>query len=114
MTPEDEAAFGEFVEAFRKDALPKIADSAFTLSLVPGGEGLGSFDVKFAVELGAAIMLDKPIVALAINGRPAGLARVAHEVIEMDHDIDTEAGRLELDRKLTAVFESLGLSREES
>jgi hypothetical protein len=65
-----------------------------------------------AVELGFAILLDKPVIALARRGRgvPPGLRRIAHAVIEMDHDLDVEAGRLELQRKLTAVTAELGLS----
>lgn len=110
LTPEEEQSFQEFVNRFREDALPKIADSALTLSLVPGGTEPGrNFDVKFAVELGASIMLDKPIVALCTpcRGCPPGLRRVAHTVIELTEDVDTEAGRRELEEKLRPVIESL-------
>jgi hypothetical protein len=75
-----------------------MAESAFVMSLVPGGEP----DLKFAVELGLAIMLDKPVIAVAFAGLdvPPGLRRVAHAVIELEHDLDTEAGQQELHRKL--------------
>lgn len=51
-----------FVKAIIGELVPKISDSAFFLTLCPqdGGEG----DVKFWVELGCAIMLDKPIISV--------------------------------------------------
>lgn len=94
LSPAERRSWNDFVKHFREDALGKIYGSALTISLVPGED----FDVKFAVELGASIMLDKPIVAVAVDGRnvPPGLRRVAHAVVELDADIDTEAGRAQL------------------
>lgn len=104
----DDAEWDRWVAHIRKETVAKMADSAFVMSLVPSGET----DIKFAVELGLAIMLDKPIVALAVRGTevPPGLRRVAHAIIEVD-DIDVEAGRMELQRKLEPVLEGLGIKR---
>lgn len=66
----------------------------------------GETDIKFAVELGLSIMLDKPVVLLAAPGVtiPPGLRRIAHAVIELRQDIDTEAGRREAShRKLDPI-----------
>jgi hypothetical protein len=108
MTPKERQNWDGFVDAVRKDAVQKIAQSAFVASLVPSGDT----DIKFAVELGLAILLDKPVVAIAFPGRavPPGLRRVAHSVIELDHDMDIEAGRLEMQRKFSAVMEDLGMT----
>lgn len=105
LTPGEEKAFTDFVKRFREDALPKIEGSYCTLSLVPGDD----FDVKFAVELGASIMLDKPIIALCTGKRtcPPGLRRVAHAVVEITADIDTEAGRAEMTEKLKPILDDL-------
>jgi len=88
-----------FVRHFREDVVGKIAGSALTISLVPG-----EFDVKFAVELGASIMLDKPIIAVVLPGAPvpARLRRVADLVIEAD--LDLEEGR----RQLAEVLRKFG------
>lgn len=51
-----------FVRAIIKDLVPKVESSAFFLSLCPGDDSEG--DVKFWVELGLAIMLDKPIISV--------------------------------------------------
>lgn len=112
--PGEDAQWDAFVAAFRADALGKLAASALTVSIVPGGEEPGDgFDVKFAVELGASIMLDKPIVVLAIPGRsiPPGLRRVAHAVIELIHDLDTEQGREEATAAIDRVMRVLGIGR---
>ena len=67
----------------RQDLVPKLQDSAATVSIVPGGEP----DVKFAVELGMSIMLDKPIILVA-DGRPipAKLRAIASAIVEGDFD----------------------------
>lgn len=109
--PGEDPQWDAFVADFRADAVSKIAESALTISLVPGGdEADDHFDVKFAVELGASIMLDKPIVLLAIPGRviPPGLRRVAHAVIELEHDLDTEAGQQEAQTKITEAVRRFG------
>lgn len=102
LSPEDREAWDEFVDNFRRDALLKMENSAFVASLVPG-----EFDVKFAVELGAAIMLDKPIVAIAMPGAriPDTLRRIAAEVIETD--VDTEEGRREIGDALARVGDTI-------
>jgi hypothetical protein len=106
LTPEERQDWDDFVYHARADAMKKIDESALVMSLVPDKP-----DIKFAVELGLAIMLDKPIVAVAQPGIrvPAGLRRVAHCVIEMGDDFDTEVGRKELASRMTQILEELGL-----
>lgn len=89
LSPEERDSWDEFVEEFRADALQKIDESAFILSLVPRED----FDVKFALELGTAIMLGKPIVAVLPPGAriPGNLERVTDKVIRAD--VETEEGR---------------------
>jgi hypothetical protein len=101
LTPEERTQWDEFVAHFRRDTLGKIADSAIVMSLVPRS---GDFDVKFAVELGAAIMLDKPIIAVALPGTPipAKLREIADRIVEAD--IDVEEGRQTFARALDAMM----------
>jgi hypothetical protein len=62
--------------------VPMIEQSAVTVSIVPDGTA----DVKFAVELGLSIMLDKPIILAVTPGRqvPDHLARVADAIVSFD------------------------------
>lgn len=64
------------------ELVPMIDASAVSVSIVPNDGA----DVKFAVELGISLMLDKPIVLAVVPGRkvPEHLARVADEIIELD------------------------------
>ena len=98
LDDEQRREWDAFVEHVRKDAVTKIADSAFVISLVPD-----HVDVKFAVELGLAIMLDKPIIAVTMPGAdvPPKLRQIADEVIAVD--IDIEEGR----RRLAAVIDRI-------
>lgn len=78
----------DFVAHTRRVTVEGLAASAFVMSLVPRGEP----DIKFAVELGLSIMLDKPILAVVLSGSavPEKLRRVADEVVVAD--VDTEEG----------------------
>lgn len=106
LGPEERASWDSFVTHTRAEAAQKIDSSAFVLQLVPDAKDV---DIKFAVELGLAIMLDKPIVAIAMPGIPVppGLRRVVHHVIEMDEDLDTDAGRQEMSDKLKPIADRI-------
>jgi len=64
------------------ELLPMMQSSRVCLSLVPKNGA----DVKFALELGFMIMLDKPIIAVVFPGAkvPAKLAMVADAIVEGD------------------------------
>lgn len=69
--------------------MPKIGGSAVTLSVVPDGEG----DAKYWVELGASIMLDKPMIVVAFDRRsiPRKLRLVADEIVYLPRGVNPEA-----------------------
>lgn len=93
-----------FVTHHRTYTAQAMAESAYVMSLVPKP---GKVDVKFAVELGMAIMLDKPIIAMAQPGTPIppGLRKVADAIIVAD--LDTEAGKQEAALQLAAIMKAL-------
>jgi hypothetical protein len=96
---EDE--FDRWVQHTRETTLKGMIDSAIVLSVVPnpGSEA----DIKYAVELGLSIMLEKPIVLIVMPGRkpPAKLLAVADEVIY--GDIDTQQGRDKVEKALKSL-----------
>lgn len=102
-SPDERERFDEWVAHVRREAVQKMEESAFVASLVPG-----EVDVKFAVELGISIMLDKPILAICMPGRPIPpkLRLVADVVVEAD--VDTEEGRLEIVAAIERMSERLG------
>ena len=84
LTPAEREQWDAIVDHTRAELIPKLAGSALVMSMVPKGPT----DVKFALELGMSVMLDKPIVALIApgGGCPPKLCQVADLVIEADPD----------------------------
>ena len=80
LTPDPE--FKALEARVHAHVLPMIRKSAMTMTVVPKGET----DIKFAVELGLSIMLDKPLVLVIRPGMkiPDKLRAIADEVIEID------------------------------
>lgn len=97
-------AWRRFVHQIRTDLVPKLEDSGAVVSIVPDGDG----DVKFAVELGFSIMLDKPIIAVVPPGRrvPERLVRVADRIVE--GNVSTDEGRRRLAETLQTVMAEMG------
>lgn len=77
--------FQDFVDRVKRDLIPKIEGSSTFVSICPTN---GEPDIKFAVELGLAIMMDKPIIAAIPPGTkvPEKLIRVADKIVELDLD----------------------------
>lgn len=90
--PWDDPDTREWARHVREELVPKIRQSAATISLVTSTTP----DVKFAVELGMSILLDKPIIALVSPGVvvPDHMVRVADKIIEGDISDPTVAQRL--------------------
>jgi hypothetical protein len=107
--PFEDPEWEEFVTAVRTELVQKIVGSHVMVSIVPQGE----VDVKFAVELGLGILLDKPIIVLAMPGVEVSekLRLVADEVVEAD--IDLAEGRKELMDAIRRMGISVLSSEEE-
>ena len=96
MSEEQRAAWDEFVESTRRGGLIEmIQESHIFLTIAPEDA-----DVKFAVELGFAIMIDKPIMTVVMPNRvvPEHLVRVSDLIVHAD--IDTEEGRAKLEHAI--------------
>jgi hypothetical protein len=68
------------------EMVPKLRDSAISVSLLPQRDGhYTEGDAKYWVELGAGIMLDKPLIVLVAGDHeiPVRLRRVADEIVEL-------------------------------
>lgn len=104
LSQSEEDAYNDYVRHFRRSVLPKMESSAFVTSLLPDADGV---DIKFATELGMAILLDKPIFAVAAPGRPVpvGVRKVADHIFETTADIDTAEGAEEIAEALSAYVE---------
>jgi hypothetical protein len=92
----------EYFALAKREMFPKMQDSAFVLSIV------GDPDPKLCLEIGAAIMFDKPIIAVVPKGRPIPLSlrTIAHKVVELD-DPTSESSRKVLMDAITELTESI-------
>jgi hypothetical protein len=87
---EDSQGWEWFAEHVRRELVPNMRSSQVVVSIIPSND---KFDVKLALELGAALLLDKPIVLVMPEGQqaPPRLARVADKIVY--GSFKTEAGR---------------------
>jgi hypothetical protein len=71
----------KYLKRFADEVLPMI-ESAITLIITPGGHP----DPKICLELGASLLLDKPLILIVTRGRtiPARLRRLADAIVEGD------------------------------
>ncbi len=100
---EGDPAWHRYVKHIREEVYPKAQESAIHISITPTAEKV---DVKFAVELGMGIMLDKPIISLIRPGTPVSekLARVVDRFVDMDpNDMKDTSRRLAAAIKEVAV-----------
>ena len=95
----------DFTRRVRRDMIPKLEGSSIAVSIVPDGAG----DVKFAVELGFSIMLDKPIIAVVAPGTPipAKLRLVADAVVEVDLRSGSEEELEKLGRAVREIVQRM-------
>lgn len=95
----------------RDDLIPKLKDSAVTISLIPTEDGP---DIKFATELGLSIMMNKPIICVVMPGAkvPDALRRAAVAVIE--GDMATDESREALKDAILAIMSRLTEEEQET
>lgn len=96
--PEDRA-WADYSETVRTGLIPKLLSSAVCLQIY-SGDG-SDFDVKQATELGAMLLMDKPLVLIAIPGAvvPTRLARAA-DVVLRDFDVHDPSDQVRLNAAL--------------
>lgn len=82
----------EWVEHVRRTLVPMLDSSAVSAIMAPPPE---SHDIKFAVELGMSILMDKPLLLVVPKDRtvPAKLRMVADDIYYIDFgDPASQAG----------------------
>lgn len=82
--PFDSDGFRRWADDMRNRLIPNMRDSASVLMIAPRMEG--RFDIEFALQIGASILLEKPLILLVHHGRtiPPKLRAIADRIIETD------------------------------
>lgn len=97
----DSEEFKTFAEDWFNRVLPHMKETALVMTVAPED---GVADVKIAVEIGFSILLDKPLIVVAPEGRHVAerLLRIADHVIT--GDITTDAGREKIGKALERIM----------
>jgi hypothetical protein len=105
MSSKEDRAWADYSNRFRQEVLPKLMDSAVFLSI---GTEVGDFDVRQATELGAALLMGKPILLVVPPGRTLSpqLLRAADEVVD-----DWQPENKDSQDRMMAALDRLGLGR---
>jgi hypothetical protein len=103
--PFDDPGWKAYVTHVQHELIPMIDASGVTISLAP--KDPKQVDVKFALELGLSIMLDKPIIVVidADAVLPKGLEAVATIVVR--GELDDPATKAMLTQGIAAVIADL-------
>ena len=81
LSPKLQRELDEFLRAWERGALSKLQDAACSLTIYTG-----EFDGKLALEFGAAILLNKPLLVVAFDGAriPTKMLAVVDEIVELE------------------------------
>jgi hypothetical protein len=98
----DDPEMQQWARRVSDEVVPMIRDSAATISIVPSGES----DMKFAVELGLSIMMDKPIIIAVPAGVqvPSKLVLLADEIVELPSEGFGDETRERLNEAINRVL----------
>jgi hypothetical protein len=96
----------QFEADVRKNLIPQMRDSANVLMIAP--DISSDFDVRFALQIGASVLLEKPLVLVVDGDRtvPPKLERIADRIIRAD--LSTPFGRQQVEREMHQFFTDFG------
>jgi hypothetical protein len=98
MSEREDRAWRQYAERFRREGLQKVIGSGACISLYTG-DGT-DFDVQQAMELGAMLLLDKPLILVTTPGAklPSRLAKAGRRRDRRPRTLTTRAARRNLKR----------------
>jgi hypothetical protein len=82
--PYDGDDFQRYADDMRKRLIPKMRESEHVLMIAPNLDD--KFDIQFALQIGAAILLEKPLILVVAVDRviPPKLRAIADKIIDVD------------------------------
>jgi hypothetical protein len=102
MTDWDDPEVKQFLDQFEENALPKIRGSAVVLSLHSSDP-----DPKMCLEVGAAILFDKPLLVCVRPGAvvPQNLRRAGAHIVEIEEGQLTDLTKERIQAALESIIE---------
>jgi hypothetical protein len=98
---DDDREVEEFLEEWRVTVLPGIEQSAVVIAFCHG-----KVDPKMCLEVGAAVLLGKPLIVIAVDGSeiPPLLRRIATRIVKIDGNLMSEVSKERLTKAVNEVF----------
>ncbi len=89
-SPYDDPAFRAWAQDRKDTVLAMLDSSSTTAAILSPPFTLDRLDVAQALEIGAALLLDKPLILVVEAGVacPSGLAAAAAQIVEMDQPLN--------------------------
>lgn len=100
--------YEQFLRHAQEDIMPKMKGSALSLTIINGDP-----DPKLCIEVGAAILYDKPLIVVIPEGQrvPANLKRVATAIIPFK-DMADESTMAKIRDAITAALDNDARTRK--
>lgn len=92
-----------YFKHFEDEVLPSIEKSAFVFAIASEKP-----DAKMCLEIGAAVLLDKPIIIIIHDGVtvPANLKRLSASIVEMTGNVSDVANRDKLNVAMSSLIKN--------
>lgn len=105
-SPYDDPKFRAWADERKTRVLSMLDNSACSMALLSPPFTLERLDVAQALEIGAALLLDKPLILCVTAGTqcPDGLAKAAAAIVEMDEPVDAPSNRQRLQAAIREVL----------
>lgn len=105
MSAYDDPRFRAWAEDRKARVLVHLDASAMNLAILSPPFTLDRLNVDQALEIGASLLLGKPLVLCVAAGTqcPPGLARAADEIVEMDEPVDSPSNMSRLQAAIKRV-----------
>jgi len=95
MSAYDDPEFRAWAEDRKSRVLTMLDDSAVSMALLSPPFTLERLDVSQALEIGASLLLGKPLILCVSAGTecPPGLVKAADAIVEMDEPVDSPSNQ---------------------
>lgn len=101
----DDPAFSAWAKDRKEKVLTMLDDSAVAMAVLSPPFTLERLDVQQALEIGASLLLGKPLILCVSAGAqcPPGLAKAANRIVEIDEPINAPSNARRLKEAVQEV-----------
>lgn len=104
-SPYDDPKFRAWADDRKDTVLTMLDDSAVSMAVLSPPFTLERLDVSQALEIGASLLLDKPLILLVEAGTecPHGLAKAADRIVEIDRPLGSPSNARRIQQAISEL-----------